>query len=247
MVRAHLAGYIAAIMETQAPPSPLCPRCGKLASLCVCAALEPVESRPFVLILQHPQEQDRDLGTGRLAHLQLARSALTIGLSWRSLPAALGREADPGRWGVLYLGPSQDLPADDIAVLDRHGAARPDGKAALAGLEGIVVLDGTWSQAKALWWRNPWLLKLHRIVLRPGFRSAYGELRREPRPESVSTIEAVALCLAGMEGEPELFDRIAAPFRALIAAHRAGAKPAAARPPRRPDRRRARPGGRRER
>jgi DTW domain-containing protein len=207
----------------------------------------PVDNRVFVLILQHPQEQDRGLGTGRLAHLQLARSALKIGLSWRGLPAALGREADTDRWGVLYLGPSQDLPASDIAVLDRHGLARPDAEAALAALEGIVVLDGTWSQAKALWWRNPWLLKLHRIVLRPGFRSAYGELRREPRAESVSTIEAAALCLARIEGEPELFDRIVAPFRSLVEAYQNPATARAARSPRRLDRRGFRPGGRRGR
>jgi DTW domain-containing protein YfiP len=230
-------------MEPDAPSSPLCPRCGKPAALCVCGALLPVENRVSVLILQHPQEQDRDLGTGRLAQLQLARSALKVGLSWRSLAAALGREADPGRWGVLYLGPTQDLPPGDIALLDRHGTARADA----GDLEGIVVLDGTWSQAKALWWRNPWLLKLHRIVLRPGFRSAYGELRREPRPESVSTIEAVALCLARLEDDPTLALRIAAPFQALVAAYRAGPSGGAARSPRRPDRRRGRPGGRRGR
>jgi DTW domain-containing protein YfiP len=227
-----------------------CARCGKPLTLCVCDALAPVENRVFVLILQHPQEQDRDLGTGRLAHLQLARSALKIGLSWRGLGAALGRDdADPKRWGVLYLGPTQDLPeSGDIAVLDRRGAARPGGEAALAALDGVVVLDGTWSQAKALWWRNPWLLKLNRIVLRPGFRSAYGELRREPRAESVSTIEAVALCLARIEGEPALFERVVAPFLSLVAKFRGRATgPGGARSPRRPDRRGGLRGGRRGR
>ena len=34
-----------------------------------------------------------------------------------------------------------------------------------SNLKGIIVLDGTWSQAKALWWRNPWLLKLRRAIL----------------------------------------------------------------------------------
>jgi DTW domain-containing protein len=227
-------------MDRDAASSLLCARCGKPAALCVCAALQPVENRVFVLILQHPQEQDRDLGTGRLARLQLANSALKIGLSWRSLAAALGREADPHRWGVLYLGPAQDLPAEDFAVLGRHGAA------ASTELEGIVVLDGTWSQAKALWWRNPWLLKLNRVVLRPAARSLYGELRREPRPESVATIEAVALCLARLEGEPALVERIIAPFRALLAAYR-DARGGAAPAPHRPDRRRGRPGGRRGR
>src|SRR5204862_7870678 len=30
----------------------------------------------------------------------------------------------------------------------------------LKRLDGIVLLDGSWKEAKTLWWRNPWLLKL---------------------------------------------------------------------------------------
>ena len=37
----------------------------------------------------------------------------------------------------------------------------------LRGLDGVVLLDGSWSEAKTLWWRNPWLLKLRRLVLDP--------------------------------------------------------------------------------
>ena len=65
-------------------------------------------------------------------------------------------------------------------------------------LAGLVVLDGTWSQAKTLWWRNPWLLKLTRIALRPQEPSMYGRLRSEPRAECVSTLEAVADTLVGL-------------------------------------------------
>jgi DTW domain-containing protein YfiP len=234
-------------MDTQASSNTPCAACGKPPPLCVCDATAPLETRVAVLILQHPQEQDRELGTGRLAHRQLANSELRIGLSWRSLAAALGRDADPRRWGVLYLGPTQALPERDVAVLDRHGTPLADPDAALGGLEGIVVLDGTWSQAKALWWRNPWLLKLRRIILHPRFRSAYGTLRREPRAESVSTIEATALCLARIEGDAALYERIVAPFRALIARYRALPPVPAARSSRRPARRGARPGGRRGR
>src|SRR6185436_8808183 len=44
-----------------------CPHCEKPARLCACAALAPVDNRIFVLILRHPQEQDRELGTARIA------------------------------------------------------------------------------------------------------------------------------------------------------------------------------------
>lgn len=64
-----------------------------------------------------------------------------------------------------------------------------------------MILDGSWSQAKTLWWRNAWLLKLRRVVLTPQGRSLYRELRKEPRRECLSTIESIAECLTSL-GEP---------------------------------------------
>ena len=73
----------------------------------------------------------------------------------------------------------------------------------LRGLEGVVLLDGTWKEAKTLWWRNPWLLKLRRLVLNPQHPSRYGRIRREPRREALSTLEAAALLLKHLDGRPE--------------------------------------------
>ncbi|HZH27317.1 MAG TPA: tRNA-uridine aminocarboxypropyltransferase [Azospirillaceae bacterium] len=209
------------------PVMEACARCGKRIDLCVCAALDPVPLRHFVLILQHPQEQDVELGTARIAAAQLPGSVVKVGLSWPNLKAALGREADPRRWGVLYLGPAkapagQGTPGSPglnggLLALDKQGVPLPDQTTGIAGLEGIILLDGTWSQAKALWWRNPWLLKCRRLVLFPKSRSRYGTLRREPRRESVSTIEAAALALAHLEGDPHLVDRLLKPFDLLLA------------------------------
>jgi len=84
-------------------------------------------------------------------------------------------------------------------VIDRKGRLRDLKR---HGLEGIIVLDGTWSQAKTLWWRNAWLLKLPRVVLKPREPSIYGRLRKEPRKEWVSTLEAIGDVLPAL-GEPE--------------------------------------------
>ena len=206
-----------------------CVRCLKPEPLCVCAVLRPVETRVFMLILQHPQEQDVALGTAQIAHLQLVNSRLCIGLSWPSLKAILGAEVDMKRWGVLYLGAvRQGQPTgEEIAVVGRGGEAVADADAILAALDGIILLDGSWAQAKALWWRNPWLLKARRLVLAPRTPSRYGKLRHEPRRDSLSTLEAAALCLARLEGEPALCDRLLEPFDVLLAAYKASRAPAA--------------------
>ncbi|WP_247871862.1 tRNA-uridine aminocarboxypropyltransferase [Azospirillum sp. TSO35-2] len=181
--------------------------------------MQPIDNGVFLLILQHPQEKRENLGTAQIAHLQFANSMVKVGLSWPSLRRILGREVDHKRWGVLYLGPVKPGDAGsrpEVGVVDRNGEPLRDSAAILDGLEGVIVLDGTWSQAKTLWWRNAWLLKCRRIVLHPRFRSLYGQARKEPRRESVSTLEAGAFLLSRLESDPTVFDTALKPFSLLL-------------------------------
>jgi len=82
------------------------------------------------------------------------------------------------------------------------------------------LLDGTWSQAKALWWRNPWMLKCQRVILGPKRPSAYGQLRREPRRDGLSTIEAAAMLLAALEKRPEIAATLNGSFERMLAHYR---------------------------
>ena len=211
---------------SQAPPADLnvdCPRCLKPQALCVCEGITPFDNKLSLLILQHPQEQDRELGTARLTVLHLKDALLKIGLSWPSLTRILGRSADPQRWAILYLGSvkaAAALPDRDIVVVNKKGTAVHYQDSALSEIEGVVVLDGTWSQAKALWWRNGWMLKCKRIVLGPKRPSRYGRLRREPRSDGLSTLEAAAMLLARLESKPEIETALNASFERLLARYR---------------------------
>ena len=187
-------------------------------------ASTPIESRISLLILQHPQEQDRALGTARLTALHFKNAVVKIGLSWPSLSKALGRPVhDPSRWAVLYLGSAKvaDLDTDrDIVAINRKGEIEDNQRAILKDIEGIVLLDGTWSQAKALWWRNAWMLKCQRVILGPARPSRYGQLRREPRRDGLSTIEAAAMLLAGLEKRPDIAETLNASFERMLAKYR---------------------------
>src|SRR5438309_10148477 len=193
-----------------------CPQCAKPLPLCICDSITPIEGRTSLLILQHPQEQDRALGTARLTALHFKNAVLKIGLSWPSLSKALGRPvADPSRWAVLYLGSAKVSELDtesEIVAINRKGEIEPHQRAILGDIEGIVLLDGTWSQAKALWWRNAWMLKCQRVILGPRRPSAYGKLRKEPGADGLSTIEAVGLLLAALEQRPEIAEALNASF-----------------------------------
>jgi DTW domain-containing protein YfiP len=201
-----------------------CPHCGKPLPLCICDSIARIESRLSLLILQHPQEQDRALGTARLTALHFKNAVLKIGLSWPSLSKALGRPvADPTRWAVLYLGSAKagDLDTEsEIVAINRKGEREDHQRAILNGIEGIVLLDGTWSQAKALWWRNPWMLKCQRVILGPRRPSRYGQLRREPRRDGLSTIEAAAMLLAELEKRPDIAAALNESFERMLARYR---------------------------
>jgi DTW domain-containing protein YfiP len=203
---------------------PDCPHCGKPLPLCICDSVTPIENKVSLLILQHPQEQDRALGTARLTAMHFENAVVKIGLSWPSLSKALGRPVDdPSRWAVLYLGSAKvsELDTDaEIVAINRKGEIEPHQRAILGDIEGIVLLDGTWSQAKALWWRNAWMLKCQRIILGPKRASRYGQLRREPRGDGLSTIEAAALLLAGLEKRPDIAEMLNGCFERMLARYR---------------------------
>jgi DTW domain-containing protein YfiP len=69
--------------ETAAPPTVIedCPRCGKPVTLCVCQDIAPIDNKIALLILQHPQEQDKALGTARLTALHFKNAVFKTGLS----------------------------------------------------------------------------------------------------------------------------------------------------------------------
>src|SRR3954471_1066435 len=189
-------------------PADPCPTCRRPSVACVCDRIVSYPTERRVLILQHPQEQDALLGSAQILVASLPAAKLVVGLSWRNLAHALGEEdIDVRRWAVLF--PDREAPGDHVE--GRGGDAIEP-----SALQGVVVLDGTWSKAKTLWWRNPWLSKLNRMTLKPTKPSIYGSLRAEPKREYVSTLEsaAAALTLCGESAEIEV--GLARVFRTLV-------------------------------
>jgi len=160
------------------------------------------------------------LGTAKLICETLANAQLVVGLSWRNLAHALKEPAETKDWGVLYLGSAHATAAGPLVAVSGKGEPMVNQEGALSGLKGLVVLDGNWAQAKALWWRNAWLTKLRRFVIVPDGPSLYGNLRKEARADAVSTLEAVGLALSALEGG-DVRERLLAPFRELLAKARA--------------------------
>ncbi len=197
-----------------------CDKCYKISSLCQCKTLKSFSNKVHVFILQHPQEPDKDLGTARIANLILENSTLKTALSIPNLKKVTGLEVDLKKWVVLFLGSKYKFrevqmkeTVSDLYLFDRKGAEvafpRED-------IQGVIVLDGTWAQAKSLWWRNPWLLKVKRAVVNPRSSSLYGNLRREPRKECLSTIESIAYTLEVLGEKQEIIEELLGSFKSLL-------------------------------
>jgi DTW domain-containing protein YfiP len=214
----------------------------KPSAVCVCDVLPENSLHPKtrILILQHPQEPDKELASAVIAERLIDTCTLKIGLSWRNLSAALGEEVQQRRWGVLFLGTQKSTETEQQSADQLATIYSPQGSLIKnPALDGIVLLDGNWQQAKTLWWRNPWLLKLHRIVLHPQQPSLYGALRREPRKDSLSTIEAIALSIQALEPGSNAPEDLLKVFQAFLDRCRgAGLNGNAAKKPRKDWRRR---------
>jgi len=164
------------------PPLGRCLRCLRPQDLCYCAHLPTVHSRTRLEIIQHPHERTHPFNTARLVKLCMPNAAVHV--------------PTPGFTGTLEL--RVDVP-DDAAVLFPHADA-----ADLAELperqwpSTLVVLDGTWSHAKRVYRENPWLQQLRHVRLTPSAPSNY-RIRREPKPDYISTIEAIVEALRVIE------------------------------------------------
>lgn len=209
-------------------PRQMCLRCRRPVSVCYCAALPRLPTTTRIVILQHPRERDMPIGTARMASLALPQAELHVGVRWgehAALAAALG---DPARPPILlYPGAG----AKDILREPPVGPVT------------LVVVDGTWSQAKTVVRDNPILHALPRYAFAAPEPSRY-RIRKEPRIEYCSTIEALMHVLGALEGQPERFRALLEPMRAMIDAQLACQQgsprrstprvPAAPRPPRLP-------------
>jgi DTW domain-containing protein len=184
----------------QFTPRLVCDRCGRPQAVCYCAHVPTVATRSRLLFLQHPREENRAIGTARIAALGLTDAQIEVGIDFSEHPGVQAALADPER-PALLLYPGKG--ARDLAQ------ERPTGPVTL------VVLDGTWNQARSLFRKNPWLAALPRYAFEPDSPSEY-RIRREPREDYVSTVEAVVQALGELEGDRERFVPLLAPFRAMV-------------------------------
>lgn len=156
-----------------------CPRCYLPTRLCLCAEVPRLDTRTEYLVIRHNKEKEKSTNTARMAALALSRcQVVTYGAPGQPFDASVLEE--PGTW---LLFPDAQAP--------EPGAPAP---------RRLVVLDGSWGQARRMLQRVPALRRLPGLVLPPPPPNTR-RLRRPPNLEGMSTLEAMAGAVAVLEGE----------------------------------------------
>jgi DTW domain-containing protein YfiP len=148
-------------------------------------------------VLQHPRAARHPLGTVPYLRTSLERVTVCTGVDFASDAAA-----ERARNAVLVF----PADADDAG----REPVRPHGALTL------VVVDGTWPQARSIVRASPWLRALPRLSLTPRQPSAYGILRRQPHAGCLSTLEAVAEALLVLDGDEGAREALLRPLHALV-------------------------------
>jgi DTW domain-containing protein YfiP len=184
-------------------PRALCHTCGKPASMCVCDDVQEVANRTHVIVVQHPRERNHPIGTARFARLGLRASEVKV-------------------WGPHYAGASSEalqasIPPDTWLLFPSEQAQ--DARALRVAEGGppkhLLVLDGTWSQAKGLYLANPWMANLPHVRIAPSSPSAY-RIRKEPADHCLSTIESIVATLRELEPATQGLERLLEAFHRMI-------------------------------
>jgi len=192
---------------------PSCPRCLRPQHTCICSALPadaPLVTATRIVVLVHPKESQRALGTAPL--LRLCLQHLIVKVADR-FPEP---DADPPLHEAVHANGHRCMlvcPGPDAEVL------RPEKEpvAGAAGLRTLIFIDGRWPQAKTMVNRSPWLQALPRVVLCPTEQSGYF-FRKQPSEGCLSTLEAVAEALFALEGDQgaTLKAALLAPFYRMV-------------------------------
>lgn len=155
--------------------SGLCPRCFLQVDLCLCADLTCVRSSTEIVLVRHVRETWLSSNTGRLAALMLSNV--------RMLSYGGGDPFD-----------ETPLSGDDTwLLLPDAQPSVPPGRP-----RRLVVLDASFRQARRMFRKIGGLHRLPRWTLAVPQVRTPGR-RKPPRPDGLSTIEAIALALAQFE------------------------------------------------
>lgn len=167
-----------------------CEQCGKAQKACICSWIQTVDAKTELWILQHPSEVKRAIGTARILTLSLPNARLWVGEDFSDHDELNTLLSDPLRDVYIVYPGEYSEPVSSLARQpQREGVKRV-----------LILLDGTWKKAYKMWQLSSNLQTLPTVNLDNVEKGNY-RIRKSPKEQGVSTVEAGYLALAALEGE----------------------------------------------
>lgn len=167
--------------------------------VCWCSALPNPRLNPEtkIVILQHPAEEKRCLRTAPMLTLGIVKEKCKL-FKGKRFPAIQHRDTDLEQIlqdpKTLLMYPSNDaIPLEELDPTE--------------GPFTIVLIDGTWSQAKSMYASSLLLKNMKQVKLTTCGSSKY-VIRTQPTETCLSTLETAARTLAVLEGDPKIHDKL---------------------------------------
>ncbi|WP_084360829.1 tRNA-uridine aminocarboxypropyltransferase [Hydrogenophaga palleronii] len=186
-----------------------CAGCRLVASHCLCGLRPQVSTRAGVCLLMGDIEALKPSNTGWLVADVVAD---TWAFPWSRItvdPALLELLADP-QWQPYVVFPGEFVEAERV-VTDLQTEESSDEATAPGAKKKplFVLLDGTWSEARKMFRKSPYLDRFPVLSLQPEAVVSNYRLRRSARENHFCTSEVAALCLA-LAGETHAANTLAA-------------------------------------
>jgi len=123
-------------------------------------------------LLTHFKELGKPSNTGKLVVEILGSAARQVRWDRINPPAALVKEIEAGGVALIYPGAADEAEGD------------------LTGIGHVILIDGTWHEARRIHQRSPYLQQVPRVCLRPAGKSVYN-LRKNQKESGLCTAECV--------------------------------------------------------
>ena len=175
----------------------LCSNCLKANSACICSTIKSIDNNYQIHILQDPSEENKAIGTARILKLSLNNVQLSIGEVFNE------QEFDLKNSYLLF-------PGDDAISAQQLTGSKAFNKESV-----FILLDGSWKKAYKLLMSNPFLQTLPKVSINVEEKSNY-RLRKSPREDGLSTVEAGYYLLSQLEGDSEKFVPLLKTFEYMI-------------------------------
>ena len=191
---ARLARSTRPFLARGGPKGERCEGCRLRPSHCLCALRPHLATHAGVCLLMHDAEPLKPSNTGWLT-ADVVQDTFAFGWSRTEVDAALIALLDDPQWQPYVVFPSEYVTPPERAI-----SALPVQPAPATGLPHsgkrplFILLDATWSEARKMFRKSPYLDRFPVLGLQPDQISHY-QLRRSNRDDHFCTSEVAALCL----------------------------------------------------